>query len=154
MSVVSLDRIEKRILIRAPRSRVWRALTDTKEFGSWFGVELTGQFVSGQRLKGKVTHKGYEHLTWDVMVVTVEPERMLSWRWHPNAIDASKDYASELTTLVVFELEDAEAGTILTLVESGFEGVPAERREEAFRGNDGGWAVQMESVKRHVESTP
>ena len=154
MPAVSTDRIEKKVFLRAPRSRVWRALTNDREFGTWFGVELKGTFQPGARLKGRITHKGYEHLTMDVTVDKMEPERMVSWRWHPNAIDSRLDYASEPTTLVVFELEEVEGGTMLTVVESGFDRIPVERRAEAYRGNDEGWAVQVESIKRHVTTTP
>ena len=150
MPVVQTDRIEKHVLLRAPRSRVWRALTDTKEFGQWFGVKLTGTFTPGAQLRGQITHKGYEHLTLELTVDRVEPERLFSWRWHPNAIDPAADYSAEPTTLVVFELEEVDGGTLLTVVESGFDRLPAARREQAYSGNDGGWTMQMEFIARHV----
>ena len=150
MPVVQTDRIEKQVLLRAPRSRVWRALTETKEFSQWFGVKLTGTFTPGARLRGQVTHKGYEHLTLELTVDRVEPERLFSWRWHPNAIDPAADYSAEPTTLVVFELEEVDGSTLLKVVESGFDRLPAARREQAYSGNDGGWTMQMEFIARHV----
>ena len=153
MPVVQTDRIEKQVLLRAPRSRVWRALTETKEFGQWFGVKLTGTFTPGAQLRGQVTHKGYEHLTLELTVERVEPERLFSWRWHPNAIDPAADYSAEPTTLVVFELEEVAGGTLLTVVESGFDRLPAARRDQAYSGNDGGWTMQMEFIARHVATS-
>jgi uncharacterized protein YndB with AHSA1/START domain len=150
MPVAQTDRIEKHVLLRAPRSRVWRALTEAKEFGQWFGAKLTGTFTPGAQLRGQITHKGYEHLTLELTVDRVEPERLLSWRWHPNAIDPAADYSAEPTTLVVFELEEVDGGTLLTVVESGFDRLPAARREQAYSGNDGGWTMQMEFIARHV----
>jgi uncharacterized protein YndB with AHSA1/START domain len=114
----STDRIEKKILLRAPRARVWRALTDAKEFGTWFRVELDGAFVEGAAVRGHITHPGYEHLTMEVLVERIEPERLFSYRWHPYAIDPAVDYSSEPTTLVEFRLEEAEGGTLLTITES------------------------------------
>ena len=150
MPVVQTDRIEKQVLLRAPRSRVWQALTETREFSQWFGVTLTGTFAPGARLRGQITHPGYEHLTLELTVERVEPERLFSWRWHPNAIDPAADYSAEPTTLVVFELQEVDGGTLLTVVESGFDRLPAARREQAYSGNDGGWTMQMEFIARHV----
>ncbi|WP_233830078.1 SRPBCC family protein [Paraburkholderia sp. ZP32-5] len=147
----STDRIEKQILLNAPRSRVWRALANAEEFGKWFGVNLTGkQFVAGQSVQGHITYPGYEHLVMDVLVERVEPEHHLSWRWHPAAIDVTVDYTPEPTTLVVFELTEVESGTLLRVVESGFDQLPAARREYAFRLNGDGWAQQMTNIERHV----
>lgn len=144
------DRIEKRILLRAPRTRVWQALANADAFGEWFGVKLTGSFAPGARLQGRVTHKGYEHVPFEITIERMEPERLFSWRWHPHAIDPKIDYSSEPTTLVVFELHDVPEGTILTVVESGFDGIPLERRAEAYRGNEGGWAAQMTAISDYV----
>jgi uncharacterized protein YndB with AHSA1/START domain len=149
--VESTDRIERKIMLNAPRSRVWRALTDPKELGAWFGLSLQSKaMVAGQPLRGKVTHPGYEHLVFEVLIERVEPERLLSWRWHPYAVDPAIDYSAEPTTLVVFELQDAEGGTLLRLVESGFDNVPPARRLEAFRMNSGGWDQQMKNIEKHV----
>lgn len=147
----STDRIERSILLKAPRSRVWRALSNAEEFGNWFGVALKGKsFAPGQRVQAQVTHPGYEHVVWDVLIERVEPERLLSWRWHPAAVDQSVDYSKEPTTLVVFELKEVEGGTLLSVVESGFDNVPPSRRLDAFRMNSQGWDIQMENIKKHV----
>jgi uncharacterized protein YndB with AHSA1/START domain len=143
------DRIEKQIVLKAPRAQVWRALADAEAFGQWFGVRLNGSFAPGARLRGKVTNKGYEHVSFEITIERMEPERLLSWRWHPHAIDPQVDYSAEPTTLVVFELQDAPEGTLLTLVESGFEGIPPSRRE-AFGANERGWAIQMKAIERYI----
>jgi uncharacterized protein YndB with AHSA1/START domain len=150
MDIKSTDRIEKKILLHAPRARVWRALTDAKEFGAWFGVELEGPFAAGQDLRGKLTLKGFEHVTLAVTVEQLQPERLFSYRWHPYALDPKVDYTAEPRTLVEFRLEETEGGTWLTVVESGFDALPASRRAEAFRMNDGGWTAQIEKIARHV----
>jgi len=150
MSETASDRIEKQILLRAPRTRVWRALTDAGEFGAWFGVTLRGKFAAGQRVSGRITTPGYEHLTMEVTIERMEAERLFSFRWHPYAVDPTVDYATEPTTLVEFRLEAVPGGTLLTLVESGFDHIPAGRRAEAFRMNAGGWAAQLENIQRHV----
>ena len=149
-SQTSTDRIEKQIRLSAPRARVWRALTDTREFGQWFGVKLSGTVAPGAKLRGPITSKGHEHVTLEVTVETVEPEKRFSFRWHPYAIEPGVDYSSEPTTLVVFTLEEVEGGTLLTVVESGFDKIPASRRVKAFEMNSKGWAMQMENIKRHV----
>jgi uncharacterized protein YndB with AHSA1/START domain len=150
MTLAVTDRIEKRILLRAPRSRVWRALTDAAEFGSWFGVKLESPFTPGATVRGRITHPGYDHLTMEVIVERVEPEEYFSYRWHPYAVDAKVDYSSEPTTLVEFRLDEAAHGTVLTIVESGFDRIPLARRAEAFRMNDGGWTAQAQNIERHV----
>jgi uncharacterized protein YndB with AHSA1/START domain len=152
-TMINTDRIEKQILIDAPRSRVWRALTDAADFGAWFGVDLNGRFAPGQRLTGQITIPGYQHVVMDITVDRMEPERLVSWRWHPSAIEAGRDYSSEPTTLVVFELEEAGEGVLLKVVESGFDALPASRRAEAFRGNERGWTTQVENIRRHVLGT-
>jgi uncharacterized protein YndB with AHSA1/START domain len=146
----SSDRIEKQIRLRAPRKRVWRALTDAREFGQWFGVNLAGTFAPGQSLRGKITHKDYSHVTMEITVERVEPERLVSWRWHPYAVDPAVDYSSEPTTLVEFHLEEVADGTQLTVVESGFDRIPLARRAEAYRMNDGGWTSQVKNIERYV----
>ena len=144
------DRIEKTVTLRAPRSRVWRALTVAEEFGEWFRVKLEGPFVEGATVRGRITHPGYEHLTMEIMVERLDPERYFAYRWHPYAIDPGVDYSKEPTTLVEFRLEDAAGGTVLTLTESGFDRIPLSRRAEAFRMNDNGWSEQLKNVERHV----
>jgi uncharacterized protein YndB with AHSA1/START domain len=146
----STDRIEKKIVLRAPRSRVWRALTDAQQFGTWFRVKLESGFEVGRKVVGKITYPGYEHVTFEVTVERMDAERLFSFRWHPYAVDPTVDYSAEPTTLVEFQLAEAEGGTLLTVVESGFDRIPAGRRDEAFRMNEGGWTQQMENVRRHV----
>ena len=150
MQTVSTDRIEKKVTLRAPRSRVWRAISSADEFGRWFGAKLSGSFTPGARITGPITIKGYEHLTLDVTVEKVEPERLMSFRWHPNATDPKQDYASEPTTLVTFTLEDTDGGTVLTVVENGFDGIPLSRRTDAFRGNESGWSAQMVNIEQYL----
>jgi uncharacterized protein YndB with AHSA1/START domain len=144
------DSIEKRIELNAPVSRVWQALTDYREFGEWFRVKLEGPFVPGQVSRGQMTYPGYEHVKWEATAQKMEPERLFSFTWHPYAIDPAVDYSKEPTTLVEFRLEPTDGGTVLFLTESGFEGIPEDRRFEAFRMNDGGWTEQMENIERHV----
>jgi uncharacterized protein YndB with AHSA1/START domain len=147
----STDRIERKVLIKAPRSRVWRALSDAGEFGDWFGVNFKGKtFVVGKHVQGKITYPGYEHLDMDVLIERIVPEQLLSWRWHPAAIDPKVDYSREPTTLVVFELHEVDGGTMLTVVESGLDKIPLARRAEVFRMNSSGWDEQMENIKKHV----
>lgn len=153
MSPTSTDRIERKILLRAPRTRVWRALTTPVEFGTWFGVKVDGTFAPGARVRGAITHKGYEHVTWDITIERMEPERVFSWRWHPHAVEAGVDYSTEPTTLVVFELEDAAGGTMLTVVESGFDQVPLARRAQAYRMNGEGWTYQVQAIEGYVTTT-
>lgn len=148
--MTSSDRIEKQILLRAPRSRVWRALTNAEEFGAWFRVKLEGDFAVGKRTRGKITYPGYEHVTMEVTVERMDDGQLFSFRWHPYAIDPKIDYSTEPTTLVEFRLKEVADGTLLTVVESGFDRIPAERRAEAFRMNAQGWAEQMENIRRHV----
>jgi uncharacterized protein YndB with AHSA1/START domain len=144
------DRIEKTITLRAPKSRVWRALTNADEFGTWFRVKLDSNFAVGKSVSGRVTYPGYEHLTFNVIVERMDAERLFSLRWHPAAVDSKIDYSKEPTTLVEFRLDEAADGTVLTVVESGFDRLPAGRRDEAFRMNSQGWATQMENIQRHV----
>jgi uncharacterized protein YndB with AHSA1/START domain len=148
------DRIEKRIELKAPISRVWRALTDHQEFGAWFRVKLDGPFVPGEVARGHITYPGYEHLKWEVVVQKMEPERLFSFTWHPYAIDPEVDYSKEPSTLVEFRLEEIADGTLLVLTETGFDRIPAGRRPEAFRRNDGGWSEQMKNIDAHVAQEP
>ncbi|HSP15816.1 MAG TPA: SRPBCC family protein [Thermoanaerobaculia bacterium] len=148
------DRIEKQILLRAPHPRVWRAISDKTGFGTWFRVQFpAGAFTPGEKVRGKITYPGYEHLVMEIEVVEVSPERRLSYRWHPYDVDPNVDNSSEPTTLVTFTLEDAQGGTRLTIVESGFDRIPPHRRDEAFRMNDQGWTEQTKNVERHVTAS-
>lgn len=145
------DRIEKTIDLNAPVERVWRALTDHNEFGAWFRVKLEDPFAPGAPSRGRITYPGYEHITWQATVVKMEEPRLFSFTWHPYAIDPNVDYSNEKPTLVEFHLRPTATGTHLTVIESGFDAVPAHRRAEALRMNDGGWATQMKNIKAHVE---
>ena len=144
------DRIEKTVELKAPVSRVWRALTNHKEFGTWFRCELENPFVPGQATRGRITYPGYEHLKWEVVVQRMEPERLFSFTWHPYAVDPATDYSAEPPTLVEFTLEKAGSGTLLRVIESGFDKIPAGRRPDALRMNEGGWTEQMKNIERHV----
>jgi uncharacterized protein YndB with AHSA1/START domain len=148
------DRIEKQIDLQAPVSKVWRALTDYREFGEWFRVKLEGPFVVGQVSGGQITHPGYEHLRMEVVVQKVEPERYFSYTWHPYAIDPKVDYSQETPTLVEFRLEESAKGTLLKVTESGFEKIPSARRLEAFRMNDNGWGQQLRNIENYVAEKP
>jgi len=148
------DRIEKTIELKAPLARVWRALTDHREFGKWFRVRLDGPFVPGQVSRGQITHPGYEHVRWEAVVQKIEPERLFSFTWHPYALDPDKDYSGEPQTLIEFTLEKTATGTRLRIVESGFASLPDKRRIEAFRMNERGWVQQLKNIARYVEEAP
>ncbi len=147
-------RIEKQVLLPHPRARVWRAIATADEFGSWFGARLSGEFLPGATARGAIAAPGYEHLTLGLQVDRVEPEHVFSFHWHPNAVDPDVDYSQEPRTLVSFTLEEGPEGTRLTIAESGFEDVPADRRAEAFRMNQQGWAEQARRIARYLDETP
>jgi uncharacterized protein YndB with AHSA1/START domain len=144
------DRIEKQVELKAPVSRVWRALTDYREFGEWFRVKLEGPFVPGEIARGHITYPGYEHVPFEAVVMRMEPQMLFSFTWHPYAVDPKVDYSKEAPTLVEFRLEKTAAGARLQVSESGFDRIPAHRRLEAFRMNEGGWAGQMKNIDHHV----
>jgi uncharacterized protein YndB with AHSA1/START domain len=159
---MSTDRIEKRVLLRAPLDRVWRAISDAEEFGRWFGVRFDGPFVAGTSVTASITgttvddevakrqepHAGVKS-TWQV--VAVEPQRRFAYRWHPFAVDADTDYDREPTTLVEFTLSEAPDGVLLTITESGFDSIPEARRSASFEANSEGWAIQADLVRRYAE---
>jgi uncharacterized protein YndB with AHSA1/START domain len=149
---MNTDRIEKTVTLRAPRSRVWRAISNADEFGQWFGVTLDGAFAEGASVVGKIKDPRYAHFQMELLIERIQPESLFSYRWHPHAMDSTADYSSEPTTLVEFRLDDAEEGTLLTIVESGFDRLPLARRAEAFRSNDGGWTGQIKNIARYVAS--
>ena len=151
-SPTSTDRIEKHMVLRAPRARVWRALTIAEQFGAWFRVKLEGEFATGETIRGRLVIPGYEHVTLEMLVERIEPEHYFSYRWHPYAVDPKADYSAEPTTLVEFRLEEQAGGTALTIIESGFDRIPLSRRAEAFRMDDQGWASQSEKLARYVEA--
>ena len=155
------DRIEKKVLLRASRERVWRAISDSQQFGSWFGVEFKGPFIAGMRMTGKIvpttvdaevarSQKPYEGIAFEFSVERIEPMRLFSFRWHPGAVDPAIDYSKEPTTLVVFELEEVSGGTMLTVTESGFDRIPLERRARAFASNEQGWTAQMTLIEKYL----
>ena len=146
--------IEKRIEIQAPVSRVWRAITDHREFGEWFRVKLEGPFVVGQESRGKITYPGYEHVTWRAVVKEMKPEQLFSFTWHPYAVDPDVDYSKEEPTVVEFRLQAVPGGTLLVITESGFDKIPAHRRMEALRMNTGGWEEQTRNIASHVAKAP
>jgi uncharacterized protein YndB with AHSA1/START domain len=157
----STDRIEKRIVLRAPRERVWNALTDSAQFGAWFGMRLEGPFVAGKPIKGAIAptkvdpevaklQEPHAGAPVDLLIEEIVPQQRFSFRWHPFAIDKSVDYSAEPTTLVAFELEESSGGTQLTVTESGFDALPIERRAAAFAANDGGWAHQMKLIEKFL----
>lgn len=144
------DRIEKRIEVRATRSRVWRAISSSAEFGTWFRMELDRAFTAGATVLGRLTIPGYEHVMLEMRIESVEPESYFSYRWHPYAVDPAVDYSAEPMTLVEFRLEEITGGTVVTITESGFDRLPASRRAEAFRMNEGGWTGQSKRLADHV----
>jgi uncharacterized protein YndB with AHSA1/START domain len=155
---VESNRIEKRIELKAPASRVWRAITDYCEFGQWFKVKLESPFVPGEVCCGQITYPGYEHVTWEARIGKIAPERLFSFYWpHVQSFEKTgkpADYSDAPRTLVEFRLELIPGGTLLTLTESGFDSIPADWRPEAFRGNDSGWTEQMKNIESHVTQNP
>jgi len=146
----STDRIEKNVTLDAPRSRVWRALTEVEQFNAWFGVALESPFAPGAEVSGKITFRGYEHVKMTLWIETIEPERFFSFRWHPYAIEPGVDFSAEPTTRVSFTLEDEGAATRLRIVESGFDAIPESRRAKAFTMNSKGWDGQAENIRKFL----
>ncbi|HEX4999195.1 MAG TPA: SRPBCC family protein, partial [Terriglobia bacterium] len=142
---MNTDQIRRSAIIRAPRKHVWRALSDADEFSEWFGVALEGEFASGANVVGTMTRGGRKH-PFEITIGRIEPEHLLSWRWHPHATNSSMDYSEEPTTLVVFELDEVHGGTRLTVEESGFDALPEPRRQEAYKANEKGWEMQMRAI--------
>ena len=148
------NRIEKQVELQAPVARVWRALTDHREFGEWFRVKLDGPFVPGQVSRGRITYPGYEHVVWQATVKEMTPQSVFSFTWHPYAVDPKVDYSAEPPTLVEFRLTPVAGGTLLVITESGFDHIPAHRRMEALRMNTMGWDSQAENIAQHVSQSP
>jgi uncharacterized protein YndB with AHSA1/START domain len=159
---MNTDRIEKKILLHAPLKRLWRALSDSTEFGSWFGMRFEGPFSPGATMRAVLVpttvdaeiaqaQKKYEGMQFEITIDRIEPERLFSYRWHPGAVDPAIDYSVEPTTLVVFELEEVADGVMLTVTESGFDQIPLARRANAFNANDGGWSIQVKMIERYVK---
>jgi uncharacterized protein YndB with AHSA1/START domain len=161
---MSTDRIEKKILLKARLARVWRALSDSNEFGTWFGMKFNGPFTPGASMRGVIVptkvnaevasaQKKYEGIACEIRIEQMEPERLFSFRWHPGAVDRNIDYSREPTTLVVFTLEEEKDGVLLTLTESGFDQIPLERRAKTFAGNEQGWTIQMTLIEAYLAQT-
>ncbi len=146
----STNEIRKHLLIKAPPSRVWRAITDADQFGTWFHVKLESAFVVGQATSGQITYPGWEHVRFTLQTEALEPETRFAYRWHPYAVDMKKDYSAEPMTLVEFLLEPQDGGTLATVIESGFDRLPPERIAEAFRMNERGWAEQLDNIQAYV----
>jgi uncharacterized protein YndB with AHSA1/START domain len=155
------DRIEKKILLRAPLERVWHAIADADQFGTWFGVAFDGPFVAGARLTGRIVptrvdpevaelQKPHEGKAFEFFVYRIEPMRSISFRWHPYAVEPGVDYTKEPMTLIEFTLEEVPGGVLLTITESGFDTIPLERRAKAFAANDGGWAKQTQLIEKYL----
>jgi uncharacterized protein YndB with AHSA1/START domain len=147
-----MNAIEKKIELKASPQRVWRALTDYREFGEWFGVKMEQPFIEGQISRGRILNPRYDHLIFEIKVVRLQPETLFGFSWHPYAMDPSVDYSQETPTLVEFRLQPSAIGTRLTLTESGFDRLPAHRRDEALRMNISGWEEQLRNIDRHVAS--
>ena len=162
MSIVSsIDRIEKQVLLRAPRARVWRAIADAEEFGAWFGVRFDAPFKVGALQRGVLVgttvdanvakmQRDYKDVPFEITIDRIEPERIFAFRWHPFAIERGVDYSAEPTTLITFALEEVPNGTLLTVTESGFDRIPLERRAKAFAANEGGWTIQMTLIEKYL----
>jgi uncharacterized protein YndB with AHSA1/START domain len=158
---MTTNRIEKKVLLRAPQKRIWRALSDSTEFGSWFGMKFDGPFAPGVRMRGVITpttvdaevakaQKEFEGMPFEIAIEQMEPERLFSFRWHPFAVERGVDYSAEPTTLVVFELEEVANGIMLTVTESGFDRIPLARRAKAFTANEGGWGMVVKLIEQYV----
>ena len=145
--------IEKKIEIAAPLPRVWQALTDARQFGQWFRVNMDGPFVPGQSVGGQLTHPGYEHVRMEIVVQAIEPQSYFSYTWHPYAVDPAVDYSQETPTLVEFRLQATPGGTSLVVTESGFDKIPPARYADAFRMNGNGWAQQLKNIESYVLQT-
>jgi uncharacterized protein YndB with AHSA1/START domain len=162
---MNTDRIEKKVHLRASLQRVWRAVANSTEFGSWFGMKFDGDFVPGTTIRGVIvptaadpavaaTQQEYDGLPVEILVEQMEPEKLFSFRWHPYAVERDVDYSAEPTTLVAFTLEEAADGVILTVTESGFDRIPLARRAKAFAANDEGWAARMKLIEEYLVHAP
>jgi uncharacterized protein YndB with AHSA1/START domain len=162
---MNTDRIEKKVLLRAPRARVWRALTNSTEFGTWFGITFDGPFRPGAKMNGVIVgtkvnpevaalQKPHTGKRFEITIEQIEPEKLFSFRWHPHAVDAKVDYSTESATLIVFKLEEKPEGILLTVTESGFDKIPLARRAEAFKANEQGWEMMIKVVEEYLVQKP
>ena len=161
------DRIEKEIVLHAPLDRVWQALTDSAQFGAWFGIQFDQPFKAGATMRGicvpttvdaevAKAQKPYEGLPFDITVERIEPKRLFSFRWHPHAVERGVDYSGEPTTLIVFALQELAGGkeVKLTVTESGFDRIPLARRASAFSANEAGWTMVVTLIQKYVARAP
>lgn len=162
---MSTDRIEKQILLHAPRERIWRALSDSREFEKWFGIRFDAPFVPGAHMRGTIVgttvdaqvaeaQRQHAAVPFEITIEEIEPERLFSFRWHPAAVDPGVDYSAEPATLIVFTLEDAPDGILLTVTESGFDQIPLARRAKAFSDNQQGWAIVVDLLAKYLVHAP
>jgi uncharacterized protein YndB with AHSA1/START domain len=148
---MSTDKIEKHVDLKAPMSRVWRALTDAEQFGAWFGVKFDGPFVPGKVAKGRFTIPNFTHLVGDFHIERIDqPAGVFTFRWHPFAIEPNVDYSAEPLTTVAFTLTETTAGSHLQITEAGFDALPAERRAKAFASNTEGWSIQSKHITEYL----
>lgn len=161
MPATTANSITKEILLRAPRARVWSALADSTEFGAWFGMEMEGAFEAGKAVSGRIRYADendpmyqFRDMPFEMVIDRMEPERLFSYRWHPGMPEPGKDYSNEPMTLVEFTLTDDPGGTLLTIVESGFDAIPAERRVAVFTMNTEGWEGQTMAIDRYLQQEP
>jgi uncharacterized protein YndB with AHSA1/START domain len=153
MTASGLSTVERSTLVRAPRSCVWQALTNIQEFSKWFGVEAEGEFAPGARMRMISTHESYKGVEFFVDVVKMDAPEIFSWRWHPGAKQPGEDNSSEPMTLVEFRLTEVEGGTLVTVVESGFDRLSLARRARVFEDNSKGWQFQLASLTRYAGQT-
>jgi uncharacterized protein YndB with AHSA1/START domain len=162
---MTTDRIEKQILLHASLQRVWRALSDSAEFGKWFGMKFEGPFAPGAVMHGVIVpttvdaevakaQEEYAGLPFEITIEQMEPERLFSFRWHPNAVERGVDYSAEPTTLIVFALQEVPDGVMLTVTESGFDRIPLARRAKAFTANEQGWGMVVKLIREYLEHAP
>lgn len=162
---MNTDRIEKKVFLRASRKRVWHALSDSTEFGTWFGMKFNGPFSPGAKMTGVIfptavnaevaaAQKPYEGKPFEIVIEQMEPERLFSFRWHPFAVDPGVDYSAEPMTLIVFLLQEVENGVMLTVTESGFDQIPLSRRSKAFTANEGGWTMVVKLIEEYLVQKP
>jgi uncharacterized protein YndB with AHSA1/START domain len=164
MATIDKQRIERQITLRAPLSRVWQAIADSRRFGAWFGVAFDGPFVEGALVKGVLEptkvdeaiaerQRLHEGAKFEITIERIVPERLFSFRWHPYAVDPGVDYSSEPTTLIEFALEERDGRVIVTVTESGFEKIPLERRAKAFEANENGWTAIVMLLEKYLAQT-
>ncbi len=153
------DAIVKTVTLKADLDRVWRAISDAQEFGQWFGMRFDAPaFTPHSKMTGRITptvvndevaamQKPHEGMAFEMVIADIEPKSLFSFRWHPYAIDKTRDHSHEPMTLITFALKEVEGGVHLTITESGFNAIPIERRAEAFAADSGGWAKQLELIE-------